>query len=432
MPRMMLSPKAVSSITEAIEPRLDLLKQPHLQHLGLATLTGCQTFCAVCRPTSWRWRRIFLLPFLFILTAHAADSEISETNLIPQNISLWTESLLWTEQGDFSSGLGYNNNVLLSHFDPQGSAFVVNSLDWAAIRLPLDGWKIVAAIVGDDTRFWRDAGANNEDSFIASVDVQRELPDDWQAGAEIQGLYEKQVLDLSTIVSSPITALVQGYGLTAQPYLRKDLPAGFWLKLEMPVTRWYLQSPLDNYWDFGPVVTAGCDLGTRADVAMSYGVSWQPHDQWDALNDEDLPLPQHLEIFQQTLALAWHQYWDSQKRWRSSTRLTFVCREDNGAGYFNYYQYQASEDLRWHNANWQIKGSAQIVDEDYPIQGTGILNGQTLCLELLNFSLEVERRLYKRLKAFANVEYQQALSNYYDNAYDYNGTTVSGGLRLEF
>jgi hypothetical protein len=38
-------------------------------------------------------------------------------------MKLWTESMLWDEQIDLSSGLGYNDNVFLSAFNPRGSAF---------------------------------------------------------------------------------------------------------------------------------------------------------------------------------------------------------------------------------------------------------------------------------------------------------------------
>jgi hypothetical protein len=47
-------------------------------------------------------------------------------------------------------------------------------------------------------------------------------------------------------------------------------------------------------------------------------------------------------------------------------------------------------------------------------------------------SLDGERRLFKGLKTFARLEYQQALSNQGGNAGNYNATTVSGGLRYEF
>jgi hypothetical protein len=369
---------------------------------------------------------------LFIFRVRGAETELSETNLIPENTPLWTESMLWDEQISLSSGLGYNNNVLLSAFNPHGSAFFINGLDLIVMRLPLDGWKIVGSITGDDIRYWHNVGASGEDSFISSLGVERELPDGWQAGLEALGLYENEVLDISTSQGVPVTALVEGYGITGQPSLRKDLMAGLWLKLEVPVTRWYFEAPLDDYWEFGPIVTAGYDFGKRADITMSYGASYQSHDEWMALDAFGRPLSQRLEIFQHRAELAWHQYWDSHRRWRSSTRLIFVYKEDNGGGYFNYYQYQAVEDVLWQTADWKITGSAQAAYEDYPVQGIGILNGETLHRALLDLSLEVERRLFKGFKGFAKLEYQRAISNEAASAGDYNGTTVSGGLRWEF
>jgi hypothetical protein len=373
-----------------------------------------------------------LFLFVFALRSRAAETGVSSADLIPTNATLWTESMLWDEEGDVSSGVGYNNNVLLSATNRQGSAFYVNGLDFVVTRLPIDGWQVVGAVIADDIRYWRNVGTGSEDSFVASLTVERELPAGWQAGLELRDLYEKEVLDITTSEGVAAPTLVQGYGITEEPYVRKNLPAGFWLKLEMPVTRWLLAGPLDDYWDFGPVVTAGCELGSRADVSISYGVSYQQHDEWLALNDEDEQLPQRLDIFQQSVELAWHQYWDANRHWQSWTKLSYSKREDNGAGYFNYSQYQAVEDLHWQSDGWDIKGSAQIAYEDYPVQNPGVLNGQTLYRELLDFSLEVERRLYKNLKGFSKVEYQRAISNFINDGDDYTGTTVSGGLRLAF
>jgi hypothetical protein len=409
-----------------------LSHQLTIQHSSLAAFAGCQTFCA-CRRRNF-WRSLIITMFLFQsrLLICGAETALSETNLIPENTQLWTESMLWDEQISLSSGLGYNNNVLLSAFNPQGSAFFDNGLDLMVLRMPLDGWQVVGAITGDDIRYWRNVGTSREDSFIASLRVERELPDGWQAGLEARGLYEDQVLDVTTSLGVPATELVEGYGITGIPSLRKDLPAGLWLKFEVPVTRWYFDAPLDDYWEFGPVGTVGCNFGKRADVTLSYGASYQPHDEWVALDEYGRPLPQLLEIFQRRTELAWHQYWDSRERWRSSTRLIYASNKDNGGGWFNYNQYEAVEDLRWQTTDWEITGSAQLAYEDYPVQTIGPHNPQTLYRNLLDSSIEVERRLFKGLKGYAKLEYQRVISNEALNAGNYNGTTVSGGLRWEF
>jgi hypothetical protein len=347
--------------------------------------------------------------------------------------------MLWDEQVSLYSGLGYNNNVLLSEFNPQGSGFFINGLEVGVTRLPLDGWKIVGAIVGDDIRYWHEVGTTNgggtsrEDSFIGSLYAERELPDGWQVGLEARGLYEDEVLDITTSLAAPATALVEGYGITGQPSLRKDLPAGLWLKLEMPVTRWLFRAPLDNYWEFGPVITAGCDLSERSDVSLSYAASYQYHDEWTILNQfGQLGSPQLLELFEDRLELAWHQFWDSKQRWRSSTRLVFAYEKDNGSGYFNEYEYQIAEDLRWQTHDWQIQGSAQIGYEEYPIQPVEPHDSLTLYRDLWTLSLEVQRRLYKGLKSYVKVENERAISNAISHPDEYNATMVSGGLRYEF
>jgi hypothetical protein len=360
------------------------------------------------------------------------ETALSDTNLIPKDVPLWTESMLWDKQVALSSGLGYKDNVLLSPFKPRGSAFFVNGVDLTFLRLPLDGWQIEGLLVGDDIRYWRNVGTDSEDSFISSLRVQRELPDGWRLGLEGRGLDEKQVLDISTREGAPATALVEGYGITGKPFARKDFDVGLWLQAEFPITRWSLAAPLDAYWDFGPVATVGFNFGKHSDVTASYGASYQPHAQWLALDRFGRPLPQHLEIFQDRTEFAWHQYWDRRQHFHSSTRFVFAYDEDNGGGYFNYYQYQIVEDVLWQTADWQVKGSVQQVYELYPVQGVGILNGQLLNRNLLDLSLEVERRVFKGFKAFGKVDYDRGHSNYAGNAGDYIARTFSFGLRWEF
>jgi hypothetical protein len=395
-------------------------------------LEGREGFLARARQTFPQcWIQIACLA-LSALQARAVEPSPSETNLISGNTPLWTESMLWDKQCAVYSGLGYNDNVLWSAFNPRGSPFFLNGLDLTVLRLPLDGWKVEGLLTGDDMRFWRYVGTDSEDLLISSVRVERELADGWRVGLEFRGLDEKQVLDISTSSGLPATALVDGYGITGRPSVRKDFNIGLWLQVDLSVTRWSLASPLDDYWEFGPVTTVGYNFGTHSDITASYGASYQPHDEWVALDFYGQPLPQHLEFFQDRTEFAWHQYWDPHQRLRSSARFVFAYDEDNGGGYLNYYQYQIVGDILWQTADWQIKASAQQAYELYPVEGVGRLNGQHLNRNFLNLSVEIERRLFKRLKAFGKAEYQRGRSNYVDGAGDYIARVFSGGLRWEF
>ena len=345
--------------------------------------------------------------------------------------------MLWDEQVTVSSGVGYKNNVLLSPYNQRGSAFNIDGIDLMVMRVPVDGWQIVGSLIGDDTRYWQNVGTDREDTFIGSVQIQRMFSPGWQAGLEVRGLYEDEVLDISLDQGSPTTVLVEGFALTVQPSLRKELGESFWLKVEMPVSRWLLAAPMDDYWEFGPVATAGYNFGRQSDVTLSYGATFQPHDTWVALDQFGrIPPenPQLLNIFQQRTELAWHQYWDAHRRWRSSTRAVLVWKEDNGSGYFNYFQYQLIEDLRWQTKDWKIQGSVQLANEDYPVQkiGTKTHSSTTLSRAIWEVSLEAEHRLYRGVKGFARLQYDRCLSNEAESAGNYNATTISGGLRYEF
>jgi hypothetical protein len=399
---------------------------------GLAALWSCQTFCGC------GWRYGGWLPVALILLAgglaagRAADLGLAETNLIPADASLWDESMLWDRQFILSSGIGYKDNVLLSAFNPRGSAFVDNGVDLMVLRLPLDGWQVTGSLIGDDLRYWHDVGADREDSFISSVEVRRELPRGWQAGLEARGLYEHQVVDTTTSAGTPTAALVDGFGLTGQPFVQKNLPLGFSAKVQLPVTRWLLGPPLDNSWEFGPAATVTWQGGRRTELSFTYGASVQEHDTWVALDAYGRPLPERLQTFQNRYELAWRQYWDADRAWRSATRLSYTDKTDNGGGYFNYHQPAVTEELRWQARGWRVQAEGQMTAQHYPVQGVGILNGETLARTLWSVSGEIERRLSGGLKIYARGEYQQSLSNEALGADSYHATTLSSGVRWEF
>jgi hypothetical protein len=181
------------------------------------------------------------------------------------------------------------------------------------------------------------------------------------------------------------------------------------------------------------VVTAGYDIGDRADVTASYSANYEQHDSWTAIPAEfggaSSPL---LEIFQQQAEWAWHQYWDAAQHWRSSTRLVLTWRQDNGSGYFNNFSYKVGEDLRWQTTNWMAEASLDVANEDYPIQTVFSHDPETLSRTIWQVSFELERRMFKGLKTFAKWDYAQCISNELLGADNYQANTFSGGLRYEF
>jgi len=383
------------------------------------------------------WRRVgtTLLISLFVSHVSAADTNgvpDIEKSLRLDDTSLLTESMLWNEQTVIRAGVGYKDNVLLSAFHPHWSAFYTAGLDFMLIRAPLDGWQIVVAVTGDDVRYLKKVGTDSEDAVVSSVRVRRDLGAGSQAGIEARNLYENQVLDVSIFPRGPQTALVEGDGISARPFLRKEFESGWWLQAEGAITRWFFELPLDDYWEIGPVATIGYTFRGGSDITASYVGAEESHDRWLALDQYGRLLPDRrkLDIWQDRAELAWHQYWDSARHWRSSTRLVFSSRDDNGGHYFNYDEYQVAQELRWQTRDWQLKGSVLAAQQDYPVQGIGISNGVKLNRTVLEWGFYAERRIYKNLRVFGKMQYQEADSNKASSKY--NGTTMLGGLSYEF
>src|SRR5690349_18239069 len=145
-------------------------------------------------------RGLTCIGLLFVLITPCAAQGLSEafTNnlaLIPEDDSIWKESLLWDKDVVLRAGFGYKDNVLLAPSAPQGSPFFTSGLDLTIFRLPLDGLEVNLSIVGDDVRYTRHPGGlSGEDLFLASAQVQRYFSGVWRAGLELRYSYVDQVL----------------------------------------------------------------------------------------------------------------------------------------------------------------------------------------------------------------------------------------------
>ena len=362
-----------------------------------------------------------------LLAGPVPDASTNGLELIPDKPSLWTESLLWDEDLVLRAGLGYKDNVLLSSSAPQGSAFFTSGLDLLVFRLPLDGLALNFTVTGDDVRYWRNVGGvQGEDSLLASAQARKYLGKQWRIGLELKYSYLDQVVgqeELETGVTNSVVA--KGHTLGARPFVRRDLGSNWWAQLESPLARDWFYSPLDDDWKFGAQASLARTYGHGSQLALTYGGSYIAHNAWTNI------LGPSLAVWRQIAELKWEHRWDAAQRWRSITKLAFQYDQDNGGGFFNYYLYSLSEELRYSTKNWEIKGSAGLSYYDFPLQAVDQTTpGPTLHLTTLNLSLRVERRIYKSVRLFGAFEYERVLSNQSDSQYTDN--IASGGLSWEF
>jgi len=374
---------------------------------------------------------------MFIWLAPALNLTAATTNSmedLPEDLRI----SFWDETFALRSGAGYKDNVLLSDADKTGSGFVQNGLDVAILRLPItDPWELRLFLTGDDRRYWRgDMGVDHQDWWSGIAEARREFADGWSFEGSVTYDYIYDVVDLHDFLNladqqPPLN--VEGHTVIVRPGIERTLWENWSLKLEAEGTRAFLSEPADSYFRFGPILTLAYDYAPSSEVSLSYSALDYYYDHETDLDAEGGDtIGGSLRILKDGLTLASKHYWDKARHWETTAKLAFAYYQDNGSGYYNYYDYNASAGFSYHNNAWDISASGGVEYLDSPIQTVQTLSGPgpRFRQTLLSANARIARQIIKLLKVFVEYENDTSLSNSQDDVWHAN--TVNGGLELEF
>lgn len=342
-----------------------------------------------------------------------------------------TNFAVWDQSVNVRAGAGYKDNVLFGASNPEGSGFETVGLDVMLLRLSTSGTSFNCFLSGDDTRYFQARDVDKEQSFITQAELKTDFGVDWKGAFAVQYFYQNQVLDASVTDTNRSTVKARGHNLSAHPSLRRQLAANYWLALELAVQRQWFAAPLENYWQGGPKLTLGRDLARQSSLALSYSLNRRAYDDFEEVALDRTPIPgTSVAFWVHEAELAWHQHWDEQRHWRSSTRLIYGRNEDNGAGFFNYQNYRLVQQLRYQCKPWQLEGRVAISRYNFDRQTVSDADLSKRRKTGVTFSVRGERQILKSVKVFADYEYERSLSNLgFDN---YQVNQVTAGVDWEF
>lgn len=361
-----------------------------------ATIVGCSGLAAQAQPVE-------LLP------------------LLPQ----------WDYAFTLRAGGGFKDNVALSHFAPESSAFVSAGAEAIISRLYLDGSQFNLFLSGEDRQYLAPVSVDNEQLAFGQAQLKKLWSEGSEASLALEYLYQNQIVDVS--VTETIREAVEAVGHTAtvRPGFRQNLDSVLWFALELPVTRQLFEAPLDDYWDFGTKFTLGQDLGNKSSLTLSYQPSYIPYDNADQIAADGTPISDtHRAFFQSTLQLTWRHYWDAAQHWRTTARAGCRVNDDNGTGYFNFAQVYGFGEVRYRTRAWEVSADAKLSFYHYNVQTVSTTDLSKRERQELFVNLRFERKLYKSLSFVAAYEYEQVFSN--DTLETYSVNTVGGSLQWEF
>jgi hypothetical protein len=406
----------------------DAAKRPGNGSLGVFIRRRSKSPRHLPAPFGLVWL-LLMISLSMLPNYNARGAANGEADLLAKDL----EIPLWDKSFNLRSGVGYKDNVLLNDNDSRGSGFFVNGADITIFRLPLDDWEFHFLLTGDDIRYWRNVGVDHEDLWSAAAEVKKSFGDTWQASLESQYIYLSQVLEITEIAFNthlPPTNVV-GHTIVIRPGVQKWLASNLWVRLEADGLRQFFTEPADSYFRFGPRVVLGYDYGRNSEATLSCALLEQENDHFTKAMPDGTPIPNtSSRALRYETALASKHNWDVHKHWQTTTKLSFLYFQDNFSSYYNYYEYGASELLRFSAGTWNITGTASVLHDEYPIQtvsGDGTPRFRTTTMTL---GLKVEKNLIKSLKIFVNYENASALSDSQDEVYHAN--TISGGLDWEF
>ena len=203
------------------------------------------------------------------------------------------------------------------------------------------------------------------------------------------------------------------------------------MMVELPGQRQFFAEPLDDYLEYGPRLTLGKTYGHQSELSLRYEFARRFYDHEPLRDATGSAVPgSHRESTQHDARLTWKHFWDTQRRWRTTTKLVARQSEDNGSGYFDYTKLQASEQILFRTRVWEISAEAKLAHYDYPVQTISATDPAKRRSTEWGLNLRCERRVSRLLKIFAEYDRVETISNLAFEQYVVN--TVKGGLNWTF
>ncbi len=342
----------------------------------------------------------------------------------------------WNTDVTVRTSSGYRDNPTLS-----SSGGAANYAFWAAggdlltFRLPVNGWQFSAFGTYNYLNYVPVGGASSasaEQTGMALGQLTKDWGGSWKTGGSVSAFYQDQVVDTTVTQTngSSVTEIV-GENLTGRWFVRKTFQPG-WSELTLSLSREWLAAPLDGFWQPGARLAVGRDYGQRGSaVSLFYQWALVDFDTREQTSASGFAVPGTRLRFQtHSTEFLWQQGWDAAKRWQTVTRAGLDWNQDNGAGYYDYWQYHLAEELKYHPGTWDFALTAGVNYYDFTVQQASQTDDSLRRKTSLAAGIYAGKRLGKSFKVFANASYEHSISN---AGYDaYTTTTTSAGLEYHF
>ncbi len=341
------------------------------------------------------------------------------------------ESLpIWQQLTDLSLRAGYRDNVTLSSSSPEASPFVEAGLDAMVWRGLGERTRFEGMVLAEFRHYLSSDQVDGEQTVFGLAQVRHDWSEHWRGGEGFEYVYQDQVLDVSATEAELQPSRIRGHTFTGRSQLKRGLGGG-WMVVELAGTRQLYEELIDDYWEITPGIAWEWPVFEGLEMSLGYQYSHDWYDEDLALTVQGEPIPGvGREAGRHELGLTGRHYWGAERAWRLTWKLSGRVNRDGESGYYDYVRPQLSLRLRYRWGGWELEGGVRANHYDYREQWANEAEGEHRWRSELYCDLVVERRLTRRLRLFAQYDYERTFAN--RDVEEYAVSTVSGGLRIEF
>jgi hypothetical protein len=365
--------------------------------------------CCFFLRLAWAWGAAVAMARSQVVSAAASADPATP----PQMAALLATLSPWSATASAHSGIGYKDNLLLSHAGEEGSGFARGGVEAFLWHLPTGRVDYVALVSAEGTRYFSGVSVNHDANASASASWRYHIDDRFKFSFDLQGVYLDRIFDVSNTDAQRLVAQLKVLGATAGPKIRWGILPWAWIELQGVGERLTFDDGVNNHRLGDGTVRLGWRPAKRFELSVAGEERARDFDSRVKYSVSGRALAgTHLKILEREGEVRGDITWDAAERWKTRTRAGTLDYHDNGSGYFNYRSRKVEHELDWTNDPWlvHLEGAAKRLQFAVQTVGLGV-NPPARVKEEFSAQLRLERKLTERWTIFGEVNWERSRCN---------------------
>lgn len=349
-----------------------------------------------------------------LVLAQALGQEVvtnTETALATEPAAVVALQPTWIAWGSVYTGLGFRDNVLLSHVSEERSVFLRGGIDataWNVRRDRVDFW---ASVRASGTRYFSAQPANHEEQVFLLSELNYRTSPVFKFSLDGSASYSHLIYDVSETDLLQDVSEIKRSSAGLGPKIRWTPRPAWWIEAQSVVRRETYPDGFNNRSVLDSSLRFGWKPGPRFEASLA-GQEWRrDYDVREQYSITGRPDGGRLGIVEHEGELRLNVTLDAASRWKSTTRASVARFADNGTGFLDYDERKVRQEIEWTADNWLVELEASARRLEYRLQKVGIGDPPPRVRDAYYARLAIERKLTPRWTVYAEYSWERNRCN---------------------